>query len=149
MSTQQISSILNKITDGVSLSDSQKSQLENMYLLTYYKYVFEILLLNKSQDLKFHKRFMQFIDEELQTVHIDEKKMLTEILSKAPQKAVADVVAAFSDSLPDEDKEKITKNLDDVTTDNQEIKTPSELPVARQNSYLDKLQQLSKPAAQS
>ena len=115
-----IKGLLDKTLEGVDTTEEEKISLMGMYMICYYKYLLESLLMFKSSDKEFQNRLVNFLDNEIKSLP-DEKQQAFQAKVKEDVNVIfSDVIGTFRDNLPKNLQQIIDKNINNLST----AKTP-------------------------
>lgn len=108
---QSIQEIIDKIVQGLNLSEEQKKVLTGLYFIGLYKASLEIFIGLKGNTEEFHKAINYFFQKTLLTLTQEEQKIYDTLLEQQKSKILSDIFSTFSSSLPQEKQQQISDNL--------------------------------------
>lgn len=107
--------LLDDALQGIDITDEEKSSLLGMYMIYYYKYLLEMLLISKSSDEKFQQRLVNFLDSELKTLPSDQQQVFQAKLKEDVNIIFSDVLGTFRDNLSKNLQQIVDKNINNLT----------------------------------
>lgn len=96
-----IKDLLDKTLTGIDITEEEKNTLLGMYMIFYYKYLLEILLVFKSKDNGFQQRIVNFLDSEIKSLHKDQLQTFEERMTEDVNVIFSDVLGTFRNNLPE------------------------------------------------
>lgn len=111
-----IKDLLNKTLEGVEITEEEKISLLGMYMICYYKYLLETLLMYKSSDKEFQTRLVDFLDNEIKSLPQDQQQAFQTKIKEDVNVIFSDVVGTFRDNLPENLRQIIDRNIENLST---------------------------------
>ena len=111
-----IKDILDKTLQGIDITEEEKNTLLGMYTLYYYKYLLEMLLVFNSSDKEFQQRLVNFLDNEIKSLPQDQQQSFQTKVKEDVNVIFSDVVGTFRDNLPENLKQIVDKNIENLST---------------------------------
>lgn len=109
-----IKNLLNKTLEGVNITEEEKISLMGMYMICYYKYLLEMLLIFKSSDKEFQQKLVNFLDSEVKSLHQDQQQAFQTKVKEDVNVIFSDVLGTFRDNLPENLQQIIDKNINNL-----------------------------------
>lgn len=110
----KIKNLLNNTLQGIDITDEEKSSLVGMYMIYYYKHLFEILLMSKSSDKEFQQKLVSFLDSEIKSLPSDQRQAFQIKLKEDINEIFSDVFGTFRDNLPENLQQIVDKNINNL-----------------------------------
>lgn len=114
MNTINIKDLLDKTLKGVEMTEEEKSSLFGMYMIYYYKYLVEMLLIFKSSDKEFQDRLVNFLDNEIKSLPSDQQQAFQTKIKEDVNVIFSDVLGTFKDNLPQNLQQIIDRNIENL-----------------------------------
>lgn len=112
-----IKDLLDKTLEGIEIIEEEKSSLLGMYMIYYYKYLLEMLLISKSKDNEFQQRLVNFLDNEIKSLPNDQQQTFQTKVKEDVNVIFSDVAGTFRDNLPENLQQIIDKNINNLPND--------------------------------
>jgi len=112
-----IKDLLDKTLEGVDITEEEKIFLMGMYMIYYYKYLLEMLLIFKSSDKEFQDRLVNFLDSEIKSLPQDQQQEFQAKVKEDVNVIFSDVVGTFRDNLPENLQQIVDKNINNLPND--------------------------------
>ena len=109
-----INELLDKTLVGIEITEEEKSSLLGMYMIYYYKYLLEMLLVFKSSEKEFQDRLVNFLDNEIKSLPQDQQQVFQAKVKEDVNVIFSDVVGTFRDNLPENLQQIIDRNINDL-----------------------------------
>ena len=113
-----IKDILDKTLQGIDITEEEKNTLLGMYTLYYYKYLLEMLLVFNSSDKEFQQRLVNFLDNEIKSLPQDQQQSFQTKVKEDVNVIFSDVIGTFRDNLPENLKQIVDKNIENLSNQN-------------------------------
>lgn len=109
-----IQDLVNKTLEGIEMTEEEKSSLLGMYMIYYYKYLLEMLLIFKSKDKEFQDRLVNFLDNEIKSLPQDQQQAFQTKVKEDVNVIFSDVLGTFRDNLPKNLQQIVDKNINSL-----------------------------------
>jgi len=111
-----IKDLLDKTLKGIDMTEKEKSSVFGMYMIYYYKYLLEMLLILKSSNKEFLDRLVNFLDNEIKSLPSDQQQTFQTKVKEDVNVIFSDVLGTFKDNLPQNLQQIIDRNIESLSS---------------------------------
>lgn len=109
-----IKDLLDKTLAGLDITEGEKSALIGMYMICYYRYLLETLLIFKPKDYEFQQRLVDFLDNGIKSLPKDKIQIFQAKVKEDVNVLFSDVLGIFRDNLPKKAQQIVDRNVDNL-----------------------------------
>lgn len=106
-----IQTILDEIFLDTDITPEEKASLMDIYVISLYKMLVELLTAIKGDKVEFHKSFNDFVTSVQATFSDQEKEDFEKILQKGQRDELEKILTVFKQNLPQDMQTKIEGNM--------------------------------------
>lgn len=110
-----ITQLIDKITEGIAIDEKGKKALMTVYQLASFKIMLEMLFVYKVGNSSFYNDLITFFDKNISTLDEAQRKSFDSFMKEENEKILINIFTKFGNDLPEEDKQKVKKNLNNLT----------------------------------
>jgi len=111
---QTIQDVINQIFSGIDISPEDKGSFMDVYYISIYKMLIELLTAIRGDQVEFHKAFNEFVSSTCATFSPEEKTDFDRIMQQQQKKLLHDLLVQTRQELPDDMQAKLTENMNKV-----------------------------------